>query len=184
MVLAGKIISLAAFESGFDVKTSEVHGMSQRGGSVSTHIRLGKKIYSPLIPSRKADIILSFDIYETLRYAGDFANGKTLIISSDYGKIPLWTSSTENDKISVKDIIGTLKINFNNLFTVNDKEIASDLGNIKVSNVILIGLLSKFTDVEEGYWLNVIEKNVPEKTRTINIKAFLTGRNWEYAVKK
>lgn len=88
VVLAGKIISSAAFNSGLDIKTSEVHGMSQRGGSVSTHIRYGEKIYSPLIPNNCADIIISFDIYETLRYVNAYANEKTIIISSDFGKIP------------------------------------------------------------------------------------------------
>ncbi len=179
VVLAGKIIGLAAYEKGFDVKTSEVHGMSQRGGSVSTHIRFGEKVSSPLISKNDADIILSFDIYETLRYAKDFANRNTLVISSGYGKIPLWTSTNKNDRISIAKIVEALKINFDKFLTINDKEIAVNLGNIKVSNIISIGLLSKFTDIEEDFWLKVIENNVPEKTKEINMKAFLVGRNRE-----
>ncbi|MCL4322139.1 MAG: indolepyruvate oxidoreductase subunit beta [Deltaproteobacteria bacterium] len=177
VVLAGKIISNAAYGKGFDVKTSEVHGMSQRGGSVSTHIRFGEKVFSPLIPGQSADIILSFDIYETLRYARDFADKKTLIISSNYGKIPLWASARENDGISIAEITGTLKINFDKLLTVNKKETAMALGNVRVANIILLGLLSKFTDIEEDFWLKAIQDSVPEKTKEINIKAFLIGRN-------
>lgn len=182
VVLAGKIISHAAYGKGFDVKTSEVHGMSQRGGSVSTHIRFGEKIFSPLIPEQGANIILSFDIYETLRYAKDFADKNTLIISSDYGKIPLWTSAAKNDRlpdnrISAAEIIRALKIGFGNTLMINDKKMAMDLGNIKVANTILLGLLSKFTDIEEDLWLKAIESNVPEKTKEINMKAFLMGRN-------
>ncbi len=189
VVLSGKIISLAAFESGLDIKTSEVHGMSQRGGSVSTHIRFGEKIYSPVISENNADIILSFDIYETARYIRSFANEKTIIISSNRGKIPSWTSKIKNDKIEngnkngnsfldANGVAGFLKANFNFLNLIDDKKIAEHLGNIKVSNIVLIGLLSGFTEIKKEIWLKVVEKNVPEKTAELNIKAFLTGRNY------
>ena len=145
VVLAGKIISLAAFESGKDIKTSEVHGMSQRGGSVSTHIRYGRKIFSPLIPENEAKVILSFDIYETARYIRSFANEKTIIISSNHGKIPSWTRKNKNDKtgngtvngngngkIDESSIAGLLRTNFKYLHLIDDKGMALDLGNIKV----------------------------------------------------
>ena len=185
VVLAGKIISLAAFDSGLDIKTSEVHGMSQRGGSVSTHIRYGKKIFSPLIPENKATVILSFDIYETARYIRSFANEKTIIISSNQGKIPSWTSKNKNDKIengngfiNADAVAGLLKANFKFLNLIDDKRIAENLGNIKVSNIILIGILSGFTGIKKEIWLKAIEKNIPRKTADLNIKAFLTGRNY------
>jgi indolepyruvate ferredoxin oxidoreductase beta subunit len=181
VVLAGRIISLAAFESGMDIKTSEVHGMSQRGGSVSTHIRFGKKIFSPLIPENGATAILSFDIYETLRYTGSFANKNTIIVSSNDGKTPAWTSKTKNDTIvnnfaDIYSIASLLKDNFKSLTLLEDKRIAESIGNAKVSNIILIGALSVFTDIKENIWLKTIEKNVPEKTADLNIKAFLKGR--------
>ena len=191
VVLAGKIISLAAFESGKDIKTSEVHGMSQRGGSVSTHIRYGKKIFSPLIPGNEATAILSFDIYETARYIRSFANEKTIIISSNRGKIPRWTPKDKNDKIgngtetvnengavNEDGVAGLLRTNFKSLHLIDDKRIALDLGNIKVSNIILIGILSCFSDIKKEIWLKAIEKNIPRKTADLNIKAFLTGRNY------
>ncbi|MGC8554512.1 MAG: indolepyruvate oxidoreductase subunit beta [Candidatus Acidulodesulfobacterium sp.] len=182
VVLAGRIISLAAFESGMDIKTSEVHGMSQRGGSVSTHIRFGKKIFSPLIPEKSATAILSFDIYETLRYTGSFANKDTIIVSSNDGKTPAWTSKTKNDTIGnnftdVYSAASLLKDNFKSLTLLDDKLIAENLGNVKVSNIVLIGALSVFTDIKENIWLKTIEKNVPEKTSDLNIKAFLKGRS-------
>ena len=184
VILAGKIISLAAFESGMDIKTSEVHGMSQRGGSASTHIRYGKKIFSPLIPENKATVILSFDIYETARYICSFANEKTIIISSNQGKISSWTSKNKNDKIEngngfidADAVAGLLRANFKSLNLIDDKKIAENLGNIKVSNSVLTGVLSCFTKIKEEIWLKAIEKNVPRKTADLNIKAFLTGRN-------
>ena len=185
VVLAGKIVSFAVFESGLDIKTSEVHGMSQRGGSISTHIRYGKKIFSPLIPENKATAILSFDIYETARYIRSFANEKTIIISSNQGKIPSWTSKNKNDKIKngngfidADAVAGLLKANFKFLNLIDDKRIAENLGNIKVSNIILIGILSGFTGIKKEIWLKAIEKNIPRKTEDLNIKAFLTGRNY------
>ena len=185
VVLAGKIVSFAVFESGLDIKTSEVHGMSQRGGSLSTLIRYGKKIFSPLIPENKATAILSFDIYETARYISSFANEKTIIISSNQGKIPSWTSKNKNDKIKngngfidADAVAGLLKANFKFLNLIDDKRIAENLGNIKVSNIILIGILSGFTGIKKEIWLKAIEKNIPRKTEDLNIKAFLTGRNY------
>jgi len=184
VVLAGKIISLAAFESGKDIKTSEVHGMSQRGGSVSTHIRYGKKIFSPLIPENEATAIISFDIYETARYIRLFANEKTFIISSEHGKIPQWTPKNKNDRIkngiavSEEDIANILRSNFKSLYLIDDKRLALDLGNIKVSNIILLGILSCLSDIKKEIWLKAIEKNIPPKTADLNIKAFLTGRNY------
>ncbi|MHB1661551.1 MAG: indolepyruvate oxidoreductase subunit beta [bacterium] len=183
VVLAGKIISLAAFKSGLDIKTSEVHGMSQRGGSVSTHIRFGEKIFSPLISKNMASVILSFDIFETVRYLKSFANDKTIIISSNYGKMPSWTSKNKNGKIEkngtadIENITALLKAGFKHLHLIDDKKIAGGLGNIKVSNIISIGLLSAYTGISEELWLKVIEKNVPEKTKELNLKAFLIGRN-------
>ncbi len=182
VVLAGKIIGIAAFESGLDIKKSEVHGMSQRGGSVSTHIRFGKKIFSPLIRKHAASTILSFDIYETLRYAKNFANNKTVIISSDYGMMPLWTSKNKNDKIgngliTAENIANALRIEFKYLHLINNKKIAADLGNIKVSNIVSIGLLSNHIDIEEEIWIEAIRQNVPKKTVDLNLKAFLIGRN-------
>lgn len=182
VVLAGKIIGIAAFESGLDIKKSEVHGMSQRGGSVSTHIRFGKKIFSPLIRKHAASTILSFDIYETLRYAKNFANNKTVIISSDYGMMPLWTSKNKNDKIgngliTAENIANALRIEFKCLHLINNKKIAADLGNIKVSNIVSIGLLSNHIDIEEEIWIEAIRQNVPKKTVDLNFKAFLIGRN-------
>ncbi len=181
VVLAGKIISIAAFESGMDIKTSEVHGMSQRGGSVSTHIRFGKKIFSPLIPKNEATVILSFDIYETLRYTCSFANKNTIIVSSNTGKTPAWTSKTKNDKIEnnltdIHSITSFLKDKIKFSTFIDDKKIAEEIGNVKVSNIILIGALSVSTEIEEKIWLRAIEKSVPEKTVNLNIKAFLKGR--------
>ena len=185
VVLAGKIVSLAAFDGGLDIKTSEVHGMSQRGGSVSTHIRYGKKIFSPLIPENEATAILSFDIYETARYIRSFANEKTIIISSNQGKIPSRTPKSKNDKIKngngfidADAVVGLLKANFKFLNIIDDKRIAGDLGNIKVSNIVSIGILSGFTGIKKEIWLKTIEKTIPAKTAELNIKAFLAGRNY------
>ncbi len=177
VVLSGRIISLSAFYENYDVKTSEVHGMSQRGGSVSTHLRYGNKISTPLIPLHTADIILSFDLYETLRYI-DYANEDTKIITASSGKYIKRSSATQAKLPSFKSIIDKITIDFNlkNLITVDIGNIAQELGNIKVANTILIGVSSQFTYIREQTWLNILRENVPAKTIDINEKAFLLGR--------
>jgi len=175
VVLTGKILSASAFDAGYDVKTSEVHGMAQRGGSVSTHLKYGEKIYSPLIASKSADILLSFDIYETIRYI-DFANEKTIIITSTLGKTPAWTTPKIIKTPSIYSIINNIKSYFKNIFLIDVKTIAKEIENIKVANTILIGATSKFTSISTDIWLNNIIKNVPSKTIEINKKAFVIGR--------
>jgi indolepyruvate ferredoxin oxidoreductase beta subunit len=177
VVLSGKIISLSAFYENYDVKTSEVHGMSQRGGSVSTHLRYGNKIFTPLIPMHAADIILSFDLYETLRYI-NYANKETKIITASGAKFIRNSSANPISLPSIKSIIEkiTIDFNFKNLIAVDIVKIAQELGNIKVANTILIGASSQFTYIKERTWLNILKENVPPKTVDINEKAFLLGR--------
>ena len=177
VVLSGKIISLSAFYENYDVKTSEVHGMSQRGGSVSTHLRYGNKIFTPLIPLHTADIILSFDLYETLRYI-DYASEKTKIITASIGKYIRRSSANPVSLPSFKSIIDkiTIDFNFKDLITEDIGKIAQELGNIKVANTILIGASSQFTYIQEQTWLNILKENVPANTIDINEKAFLLGR--------
>jgi indolepyruvate ferredoxin oxidoreductase beta subunit len=177
VVLSGRIISLSAFYENYDVKTSEVHGMSQRGGSVSTHLRYGNKISTPLIPLHTADIILSFDLYETLRYI-DYANEDTKIITASIGKYIKRSSANLVSLPSFKSIIEKITKDFNlkNLITVDIGKIAQELGNIKVANTILIGASSQFTHIQEQTWLNILRENVPANTKDINEKAFLLGR--------
>ena len=177
VVLSGRIISLSAFYENYDVKTSEVHGMSQRGGSVSTHLRYGNKISTPLIPLHTADIILSFDLYETLRYI-DYANEDTKIITASIGKYIKRSSANLVSLPSFKSIIEKITKDFNlkNLITVDIGKIAQELGNIKVANTILIGASSQFTHIQEQTWLDILRENVPANTKDINEKAFLLGR--------
>lgn len=175
VVLAGKIISLAALSAEFDVKTSEVHGMSQRGGSVSTHVRYGNKIFSPLIPEKSSDILLSFDIFETLMFAKIYADKYTAIISSGTGKFPAWND--KNKPVSISEIISVLKKNYPYSHFINSSKMSEEIGGPKISNMILIGFMSNFTDIKEDIWLKTINKNMPEKITGINIKAFLAGKN-------
>ncbi len=177
VILSGKIISLSAFYENYDVKTSEVHGMSQRGGSVSTHLRYGEKIFTPLISMSSADIILSFDLYETTRYIG-YANEETKIITASEGKYIRGASLNQIKLPSSKSIIDKIKIDFNfkNLFAIDIEKIAQELGNIKIANTILLGASSQFTYIKEQTWLNILKENMPAKTIDINEKAFLLGR--------
>ena len=177
VVLSGKIISLSAFYENYDDKTSEVHGMSQRGGSVSTHLRYGEKIFTPLISMHSADIILSFDLYETIRYI-DYANKETKIITASEGKYIRGSSYNKIGLPSPESIIDKIKIDLNlkNLFAIDIEKIAREIGNIKVANTILIGASSQFTYIKEHTWLSILKENVPAKTTDINEKAFLLGR--------
>lgn len=181
VVLAGKIISSAALKNGFDVKTSEVHGMSQRGGSVSTHIRFGKKIYSPLIPENCATMLLSFDVYETLRYIPRYGNKNTVIVSSSKGKFPPRIGTARKNEPPVnadpEEIIFTIKKLYEKAFFIDAGLIAKNTGNPRVSNIVLTGFLSNFTSIKQEVWLRTIDETLPEKLREINVKAFITGKD-------
>ena len=173
VLLASEILCEVAKVMGLDAKKSEVHGMSQRGGVVTSHVRFGKKVYSPLIPDGEADVILAFEIAEGLRWAGELKEGGTIIVNNQRIVPPIVTTG----KFSYPDGIEKgIREKAEKAIIIDAFDIAAELGNTRLVNTILLGVISNSIDLEEEKWLEVIERMAPKGTGEINKKAFLEGR--------
>jgi len=172
IILASDILSQVALGYGYDVKKSEIHGMAQRGGSVMSHIRFSNKVYSPVIPKGACDILLSFEELETARYI-DFLKPDAWVIINQY-RLPPPTVSI--GKEAYPDAGGMLKQRTSNLISVYGDEIAGSLGNKRVLNSVLLGVLSSLLEPDESIWEDCINRKLSGKIRDINIDAFRKGR--------
>ncbi len=173
ILLASEVISSACMQGGFDVKQSEVHGMAQRGGSVISHIRFGKKVYSPLIETGDADIVVSFEMLEALRYL-PYMNSRTKVIVNTQKILPA-PVATGMDTYPA-DVLDQLKQRQLSVFPMDAFEIAQTIGETRAVNMVLVGALSAFLPLEEKIFMQVIEKRIPEKIRKVNIDTFLKGK--------
>lgn len=171
-LITSRILGNLAMSLGYDVKLSEVHGMAQRGGSVVTHIRYGDKVHSPLVEIGQADIIVSFEKLEAIRWMHYLKkDGIILINTQEIDPMPVITGSTSYPN----DIIEKLKNECKNTIAIDALSMANEIGNIKVANTILLGLLAKNMDIPKEKWIKIISNTVPQKTIDINIKAFENG---------
>lgn len=173
-ILASKILTEGLLMSGYDVKMSEVHGMAQRGGSVTTQVRFGEKVFSPLIEKGKVDVIVSFEKSEAARYLPYLKkDGHVVINDYEIHPVPVLTGKEkypENVNERLTDLVG-------NTVIIKAAEIAENLGNIKAQNVVLLGALIKVLKLEEINWDEVISAIVPSKAIELNKKAFEAGMN-------
>lgn len=174
-LLASRILGSVAQSAGNDVKISEVHGMSQRGGSVVTYVKYGSKVYSPIISLGEADIILSFEELEAYRYASYLKKngGKMIVNTQQIDPMPVIVGAAEY----TKDIIEKLDNSFDSIIPVDALSMATTAGNVKAVNVVLIGVLAKSSEIDKQIWIDAIKSNVPEKFLEINLKAFELGYN-------
>ncbi len=170
-LLTSRIIGKTALSCGFDVKLSEVHGMAQRGGSVVTFVRFGDNVYEPVVSEGKADVIISFEKLEALRYAHYLKKGGTIIVNDC--KIDPMTVVV-GQAIYPDNVIDTLKEMYN-AYILDGGKLAKELGNNKVLNTILLGYSAKFIGMDKNVWLKTIENTVPQKTIELNKKAFELG---------
>ena len=170
-ILVSKILSTGLMEAGYDVKMSEIHGMAQRGGSVSTQVRYGKEVFSPIIGVGEADILVSFETMETLRWL-DFLKPDGVVVINDY-KIP--SAPILMGKVDYPQGIIELIETKAETKVINAGEIAETLGNPKVMNVVLLGALIKSMNLTDIDWEAVIKTQVKEKFAEINIQAFKKG---------
>ena len=171
-LLASKILGTLGQKKDLEVKISEVHGMSQRGGSVITHVRIGKNIYSPVIEKGSADVILAFEWLEGVRYIDWLKSDGSLIVSTQkIDPMPVVTNSVPYPE-HLEERLKKLPIN---LYTVNALAYAQKAGSIKTVNTVLLGALAAITDTEEEIWLAAIRENVPSRLIEINLKAFEMG---------
>lgn len=173
-ILASKIIAEGLINLGHDVKMSEIHGMAQRGGSVNTQIRFGKKVYSPMICSGEADLLLAFEKIEAVRYINYLKPGGILIVN-DY-EIYSTSVLTGQEKYP-DDVLEKLKQSIENTAVITAAQVANNLGNIKAQNMVLLGAAVKRLGIMDVKWQDVIKSYLPERFHEINIKAFDAGSN-------
>lgn len=170
-LLASKILTLGLMEAGFDVKMSEIHGMSQRGGSVSSHVRYGDKVFSPVIELGSADIIVSFEQMEALRSL-EYLKTDGKIIVNEYRINPMPVLSMKAKY--AEDILEELKTHAQT-FSVNATQEAIQLGNVRTMNIILLGATVKLMGLDDIDWGTIIRNNVKSQFVEINIRALKRG---------
>lgn len=173
-LLASKLLGRILLSKGYDVKVSEVHGMSQRGGSVVTYVRYGSRVYSPVIDRGEADFIVSFELLEAARYTAFLKEGGRIVTNSrKVNPMPVITGAAQypealEEKMREKGIA---------LDFVDALSLAEQAGTAKAVNLVLLGVLSRYFDFTEEEWMVAIEESVPEKFLAVNKKAFLLGKN-------
>ncbi len=171
-LLTSRILGNLAIAQGYDVKVSEVHGMSQRGGSVVTYVKYGEKVYSPVISEGEADIILAFETLEAFRYIGYLKkDGKILINTQQIDPMPVITGAVRYPE----GIIEKIKATGARVFEVDALAAAARAGNAKAVNVVMLGVLAAQTDIDKDKWLAAVEQTVPPKFLELNKKAFELG---------
>ena len=170
-LLASRVLGNTVIGEGYDVKVSEVHGMSQRGGSVVTYVKYGERVYSPIIGEGEADVILAFELLEAYRALPYLKKGGKLIVNNQkIDPMPVITGAAsypENiaEKLSVACDVTVL----------DALSLAKEAGNIKAVNVVLIGVLAKSSDIAYEKWVDTIRSTVPAKFLDVNLKAFELG---------
>lgn len=170
-ILASKILTQGLIENGYDVKMSEVHGMSQRSGSVSTQVRFGTKVYSPIIGEGTADILVSFEEMEAARYAHFLKkDGKAVVNTYRIPSMPILTGTRDYHD----DIIGMLRQRVSTM-ALDATGIAEKVGNPKSANVVLLGALVKAMGLTDIDWDPIIAKTVKPAFIDVNRKAFAAG---------
>ena len=170
---ASDIMCEALMEAGFDVKKSEVHGMAQRGGCVTSHVRYGIKVYSPLAKPESIDILISFEKMETLRYLNYLSKDASLIVNSEKIYPP---AVNMGDLPYPKDIIKYLQERYKTVKQIDAAELAQKTGNVKAANVVLLGAVSNLMTINSSIWEKIIKKSFPEKLIKMNLAAFQIGK--------
>lgn len=174
VILASDIMSEVFMEAGYDVKKSEVHGMAMRGGIVTSHFRFGKKVYSPLIKEGEVDILFAFEQLEGLRWI-NYLRPTGRIVMNDHKINPPAVNLGEMEY--PRDIPEIVRSRIKNFHLVKGTEIASQLGDVRAANVVLLGAISRFFEVNGDLWLKTILDKLPSKVHELNRKAFSDGRD-------
>lgn len=170
-ILASKILTIGLIEHGYDVKMSEVHGMSQRGGSVSTQVRFGKKVYSPIIGEGSADILVSFEEMEAARYARFLKKGGKMVVNkTQIPSLPVLSGACQYPQSIIEELKKHVPVR-----DLDATKIATGLGNPKSANVVLLGALIEALGLHDIDWKSIIAKTVKPAFVDINLKAFDAG---------
>lgn len=174
ILLASEILSEAFMLAGFDVKKSEIHGMSQRGGSVVSHVRYGKVVHSPIVPEGEGDILFGFEILETYRSLPLLKKGGTVVANDLRIPPPAVLLGQETYPADLPEKIAA---QFPDFLLMDGQKLAAEAGNVRAANTVLLGAVSKRLDIAEECWQKALKKMVPDKALDVNIKAFQLGRS-------
>ena len=172
ILLTSDILALAAMHAGLDVKKSEIHGLSQRGGSVISQVRFGTKVFSPISPDGESDILVSFERTEALRYA-HLAKPGAKILVNDMERIPVTVSSGLQP--AAKNVAKRLAAH-PGLMLIDANPLAVKAGNIRAANLVLVGALSTLVPFDEHHWQAAMRERIPAKLLDVNLRAFDLGR--------
>ena len=173
-LLASKLLGRMLLQKGYDIKVSEVHGMSQRGGSVVTYVRFGEKVYSPVIDKGEADFIVSFELLEAARWTEYLKpGGKIVVNTQEMNPMPVITGAAEYPQ----NLVAQMKEACLDVDAFDALVLAQQAGSSKAVNIVLMGHLSRYFDFTEDEWMDAIEKSVPAKFLELNKTAFRLGRN-------
>ena len=173
-LLASKLLGSLLLSQGYDVKVSEVHGMSQRGGSVVTYVRYGDKVASPVIDEGEADYIVSFELMEAARWLPFLKeDGRIVTNIQQIDPMPVITGAAEYPE----DLVEKLNASGAKVDALDCVKLAEEAGSVKAVNLVLMGRLSHYFDLPEEAWMKALEANVPEKFLELNKKAFALGRD-------
>ena len=173
-LLASKLLGRLLLTRGYDIKVSEVHGMSQRGGSVVTYVRFGHKVYGPVIDKGMADYIVSFELLEAARWTEYLKPGGKIIVNTQkINPMPVIIGAASYPE----NLVEKMKAAGIDVDAFDALSLAEEAGSSKAVNIVLMGHLSRNFDFTEEEWLTAIEQSVPAKFLELNKKAFMLGRN-------
>jgi len=175
IILASDVLAEVGFRAGYDVKKAEVHGMAQRGGSVISHVRWGEVVHSPLVGAGEAHFLLAFEKVEALRYL-KFLQPGGIIILNDQAIKPVTVTSGDASYPDDEHVQRVLAQVTDRVCWVPGLDMAEELGNPRVTNVVLLGVLSAMLPVPTATWLEVLDERVPAHLAGLNRRAFLRGR--------
>ena len=175
VILASDVICETALGAGFDVKKTDTLGMAQRGGSVTSHVRLGSKVWSPIIRDGDVDLMLSFEKLEAARWSHYLHEGSVAIVN-DYTQPPLSCGLGVEKYPSHDELAAALKRRTDKVYFVDGSARARELGNVRTLNIFMLGCFSVFAPLEADVWRESIRQRLPERLVDINLKAFDLGR--------
>ncbi|KUO78701.1 MAG: indolepyruvate oxidoreductase subunit beta [Desulfosporosinus sp. BRH_c37] len=171
-ILASKILTNVALAQGYEVKMSEIHGMAQRGGSVVTQVRIGEDVHSPVIEPGEADYMVAFEQLEAYRWSHFLKKDGVLIVNTQkIVPLPVLIGAATYPE----NILVELKGRVEHFINLDGLKLASEAGNVKATNVVLMGVLSKYMDFPEDAWKNALVAGIPAKLLDLNMKAFASG---------
>ena len=173
ILLASEVTTYSLLATGMEVRKSEVHGMAQRGGSVTAHVRYGEKVYSPLISLGEADIIVAFEMMEAVRYLPYMHSGSQVIVNTHKIYPPPVATGKMDYPENVLDELTSRNIRVKELDAF---EVARKVGEVRAVNIAMVGAMSTYMAIGKQVFLDVMNERIPERFREANINAFLEGR--------